>query len=156
MGAWTHTVAKYFLYGFCCISATKEPVQPYNFISGLYLPFCSVTSCPPSVSTSCVPYCRQTNSKNSFHNWKLSSIWTDSLITSGLVTQENHFMKDDQEVQYISLKAPPLLVCTKNTALGWVSQGKYSTWFHLVLHWSLDTSPLCCLQTHSSALTIYT
>ena len=22
-------------YGFCCISATKEPVQPYNFISGV-------------------------------------------------------------------------------------------------------------------------
>jgi len=30
-------------------------------------------------------------------------------------------------VEYrVSLKAPPLLVCTKNTALGWVSRGKYT------------------------------
>jgi len=24
------------LCGFCCISATKEPVQPHNFVSGLH------------------------------------------------------------------------------------------------------------------------
>ena len=36
-------------------------------------------------------------------------------------------------------KALPLLVCTKNTALGDVSGDKYSTWLRLVLYLSLDT-----------------
>jgi len=39
---WLHgliQLAKCFLCGFCCISATKEPVQPYNFVSRLHWMF---------------------------------------------------------------------------------------------------------------------
>ena len=37
-GKWMHgliQLAKCFLCGFCCISATKEPIQPYNLVSGV-------------------------------------------------------------------------------------------------------------------------
>jgi len=50
-GKWVHglkQLAKCFLCGFCWMSATKEPVQLYNFVSKLYSPFWSVTACPPS------------------------------------------------------------------------------------------------------------
>ena len=45
-------------------------------------------------------------------------------------------------------------MCTKNTALGDVSQDKYSTRFCLVLYLSLDMPPhaVFFVQTHSSAL----
>ena len=45
-------LAKWFLCGFCSMSATKEPVQPYNLVSRRHLPFQSVTTCPPSTPTS--------------------------------------------------------------------------------------------------------
>jgi len=32
-------LAKWFLYGFCSMSAIKEPVQPYNLVSRLHSPF---------------------------------------------------------------------------------------------------------------------
>ena len=41
-------LAKWFLCGFCSMSATKEPVQPYNLVSRRHSPFQSVTTCPPS------------------------------------------------------------------------------------------------------------
>ena len=41
-------LAKWFLCGFCSMSATKEPVQPYNLISRHDSPFRCVTTCPPS------------------------------------------------------------------------------------------------------------
>jgi len=37
---------------FFWISATKEPVHPYNFVSGLHSPFWTVTPCSPSAPTS--------------------------------------------------------------------------------------------------------
>ena len=40
---------------------------------------------------------------------------------------------------YLPLKALPVLMCMKNTALGDVSQVKYSTRLHLMLYLSLDT-----------------
>ena len=51
-------------------------------------------------------------------------------------------------------KALPLLVCTKNTALGYVSRDKYSTRLCLVLYLSLDTPPraVFSIQTRGSAL----
>ena len=51
-------------------------------------------------------------------------------------------------------KALPLLVCTKNTALGDVSRDKYSTRLRLVLYLSLDTPPraVFSIQTRGSAL----
>jgi len=42
IGIWVHDLiqlAKYFLCGFLCISATKEPLQTYNLISGFQSPF---------------------------------------------------------------------------------------------------------------------
>ena len=45
-------LAKWFLYGFCTMSATKEPVQPYNRVSRLHSPLRSVTNCPPSAPAS--------------------------------------------------------------------------------------------------------
>jgi len=35
----SYSLAKRFLCGFFYISATKEPVQPYNFVSRLHSPF---------------------------------------------------------------------------------------------------------------------
>ena len=51
-------------------------------------------------------------------------------------------------------KALPLLVCTKNTALGDVSRDKYSTQLRFVLYLSLDTPPhaVFSIQTRGSAL----
>ena len=56
--------------------------------------------------------------------------------------------------QNIPPKALPLLVCTKNTALGDVSRDKYSTRLRLVLYLSLDTPPraVFSIQTRGSAL----
>ena len=45
-------LAKWFLCGFCSMSATKEPVGPYNLVSRHHSPFRSVTTCPPSAPTS--------------------------------------------------------------------------------------------------------
>ena len=55
----------------------------------------------------------------------------------------------------ITLKAPPVLVCMKNTALGGMSRDKYSTRLRLVLYLSLDTPPRAVfyIQTRGSALT---
>ena len=52
------------------------------------------------------------------------------------------------------LKAPPVLVCTENTALGGVSRDKYSTRLRLVLYLSLDTPPraVFSVQTRGGAL----
>ena len=54
----------------------------------------------------------------------------------------------------ITLKAPPVLVCMENTALGGVSQDKYSTQLRLVLYLSLDTPPraVFSVQTRGGAL----
>ena len=51
-------------------------------------------------------------------------------------------------------KALPLLICTKNTALGNMSRDKYSTQLRLVLYLSLDTPPraVFSIQTRSSTL----
>ena len=51
-------------------------------------------------------------------------------------------------------KALPVLVCTKNTALGDVSREKYSTRLCLVLYLSLNMPPraVFSIQTCSSAL----
>ena len=51
-------------------------------------------------------------------------------------------------------KALPLLICTKNTALGDMSRDKYSTRLHLMLYLSLDTPPCAVfsIQTRGSAL----
>jgi len=38
----------FFMLFFFCISVSKEPVEPYNFVSGLHSPFWSVTACPLS------------------------------------------------------------------------------------------------------------
>jgi len=41
-GRWLYglaQLAKWFLCGFCSLSATKEPVQPYNLVSRLHSPF---------------------------------------------------------------------------------------------------------------------
>ena len=48
----------------------------------------------------------------------------------------------------------PLLVCTKNTALGDLSRDKYSTRLLLMLYLSLDTPPraVFSIQTRGSAL----
>ena len=54
-GKWLHGIAqlaKWFLSGFCSMSATKELVLPYNLVSRLHSPFQSVTTCPPSAPTS--------------------------------------------------------------------------------------------------------
>ena len=40
-------LAKWCLCGFCSMSATKEPVQPYNLVSRRHSPFRSVTTCSP-------------------------------------------------------------------------------------------------------------
>jgi len=45
-------LAKWFLCGFCSMSATKEPVEPYNHVSTRHSPFRSVTTCPPSAHAS--------------------------------------------------------------------------------------------------------
>ena len=51
-------------------------------------------------------------------------------------------------------KALPVLVCMKNTALGDMSQDKYSTRLCLMLYLSLNMPPQAVffVQTHSSAL----
>ena len=51
-------------------------------------------------------------------------------------------------------KALPVLICTKNTALGDMSRDKYSTRLRLVLYLSLDTfsRAVFSVQTHGSAL----
>jgi len=54
-GRWLYELvqfAKWFLCSFCSMSATKEPVQPYNLVSRLHSPFWSVTTCPPSAPAS--------------------------------------------------------------------------------------------------------
>ena len=50
-------------------------------------------------------------------------------------------------------KALPVLLCTKNTALGDMSRDKYSTRLCLVLYLSLNTPPraVFSVQTHGSA-----
>jgi len=50
MVAWAHTVGQ--MFSMFCISATNEPVCPYNFVSGLHSPYWNVTPCPPSVPAS--------------------------------------------------------------------------------------------------------
>ena len=47
-------------------------------------------------------------------------------------------------------KALPLLVCTKNTVLGDVSQDKYSIWLRVVLYLSLNTPPCAVFSIHTS------
>jgi len=54
-GRWLYglvQLAKWFLCVFCSMSATKEPVQPYNLVSRLHSLFQSVTTCPPSTPAS--------------------------------------------------------------------------------------------------------
>ena len=54
-GRWLYglvQLAKWFLCGFCSMSATKEPIQPYNLVSRLHSPFRSVTTCLPSAPAS--------------------------------------------------------------------------------------------------------
>jgi len=45
-------LAKWFLCNFCSMSATKEPVQPYNLVFRRHSPFRSVTTYPPSAPAS--------------------------------------------------------------------------------------------------------
>ena len=54
----------------------------------------------------------------------------------------------------LKVKAPPVLTCMKNVALGDVSQNQYSSWRCLVLYLSLNTPPHAVFSVHvcSSAL----
>jgi len=75
---------------------------------------------------------------------QLESVLTDSLITqnhSCLDTREKCSWKTTQKCN-ISLKA---LLYTKNTALGWVSQGKQ---LHLVLYLPLHIPPCAVFSVH--------
>ena len=49
----------------------------------------------------------------------------------------------------IPFKAPPVLACMKNTALGGVSQDKYSLWLFFVLYLSLDMPPHAVFSIHT-------
>ena len=47
-GEWMHDLIQFaecFLFGFHCISATKQSIQPYGLVSG------AILECPPSVPT---------------------------------------------------------------------------------------------------------
>ena len=51
-----------------------------------------------------------------------------------------------------SLKVLPVLLCTKNTALVYVSQDKYSIWLHLVLYLSVDMPPRAVFSVQTRAV----
>ena len=51
----------------------------------------------------------------------------------------NHLQLNSNSKYNITLKAPPELVCTKNTALGGMSRDKYSTRLRLVLYFPYST-----------------
>ena len=67
------------------------------------------------------------------------------------IVQPQYFLNSYSKYN-IPPKALPLLVCTKNTALGDVSRNKYSTRLRLMLYLSLDKLPRAVFSIQTCAV----